>query len=282
MFRNKDKEVRLVWLIILLIAPFLLVAFLLRYIPIRILIMIYTRQGLLPTYADNLAESLILQDTVWSSLIGIIQGLLWYPIIYGLIKWVERSEFSLQSFGFHQSKKRIWLIPVGMLTGLTIYLCYMLIEGLVNQQPINITFSQIGLISAFLLTLNFLTNGFGEESAFRAYLQDRIIQRHGLWVGITLSSIVFIFLHLIIYRIGALELLAGIFLAMIFGLLYIWSGSVFLVGSMHFMFNLIQTLSRQWPSDKSLLIVNLLVFSFLLIAFLLVRRNRKPKNTVAP
>ena len=278
MFRNKQNEIRLIWLITLLVAPFLLIAFLLRYIPIRILISFYTQQGLSRSYANDLAQSLIMQDTVWSSLIGIIQGLIWYPIIYSLMRWVEGREISLQAFGFHQSKKRIWLVPVGMLAGFTIYLCYILIERFLNQQPINLTFSQIGLLSAFLLTLNFLTNGIGEESAFRAYFQERVIQRHGLWVGIALSSTVFILLHLIIYRIEIIELMAGIILAAIFGILYVWSESVFLVGTMHFIFNLIQTLSQQWPSDQSLLIVNLFVFTIILIAFLFVRRKEKLKT----
>jgi membrane protease YdiL (CAAX protease family) len=281
MFRNKANEVRLIWLVILLVAPFLLIAFLLRFIPIRILIFIYTRQGLSPSYANDLAQSLLMQDTVWSSLIGIIQGLMWYPIIYSLIKWVERRECSLSVFGFHQSSKKIWLVPIGLIAGIMLYLCYMFTEGLLTNKTIDLTFSQIGLLSAFLLTLNFFTNGFGEESAFRAYLQERIIQRHGLWVGIVIASSVFILLHLIIYRIEIIELMAGIILAAIFGILYVWSESVFLVGTMHAIFNLIQTLSLQWPSDQSLLIVNLLVLTIILIAFLIVRRKEKLGNKTA-
>lgn len=283
MLRNKDNEIRLIWLVFLLVAPFLLIAFLFRFIPIRILMLVYTQQGLSSAYANDLAQSLIMQDRVWSSLIGIVQGLLWYPIIFGLIRWVERREFSIQAFGFQQSKKKIWLLPAGMMLGFVLYLGYIFVEGLLSQHAIEISFTSIGLLSAILLALNFLTNGFGEESAFRAYLQQRVIERHGLWIGIAFSSTVFILLHLIIYRIEILELLAGVILAAIFGILYVWSKSVLLVGTMHFIFNIIQTLSLQWPSDQSLLIVNLFVFSIILSAFLLTQRKEKSKhkNTVS-
>ena len=283
MLRNKDNEIRLIWLVFLLVAPFLLIAFLFRFIPIRILMLVYTQQGLSSAYANDLAQSLIMQDRVWSSLIGIVQGLLWYPIIFGLIRWVERREFSIQAFGFQQSKKKIWLLPAGMMLGFVLYLGYIFLEGLLSQHAIEISFTSIGLLSTILLALNFLTNGFGEESAFRAYLQQRVIERYGLWIGIAFSSTVFILLHLIIYRIEILELLAGVILAAIFGILYVWSKSVLLVGTMHFIFNIIQTLSLQWPSDQSLLIVNLFVFSIILSAFLLTQRKEKSKhkNTVS-
>jgi membrane protease YdiL (CAAX protease family) len=97
-----------------------------------------------------------------------------------------------------------------------------------------------------------------------------LVERHGLWIGIILASASFVLLHLLIAQFTVIALLASILLACLYGILYIWTDSIFLVGAMHTTFNLASRLLGQWPSDISLLIVNGLILIMVFILYLRV------------
>ena len=148
------------------------------------------------------------------------------------------------------------MILLGMLIAVIFYLGYIWFGHLVYKSPTSWSLTGFSTLPVILLTLNFLTNGFGEEIAFRAYFQDRLIQRHGTWVGVTLASSSFVLVHLLIFPFSITEILAGILLAGIFGILYVRTGSIYLIGTMHAMFNLLPRLFDQWSSDLGLLVIH--------------------------
>ena len=149
------------------------------------------------------------------------------------------------------------------------YFGYFAVNSILDQSPIAWSPMKLGILPLILVSLDMLTNGFGEETAFRAYWQRLLVDRHGLGFGIILASTSFVLLHLLIARLTVTALLAGILLACVFGILYVWTDSIFLVGAMHTTLNLAPRLLGPWPSDSSLLIVNGLV---LIIVVLLYRR----------
>lgn len=273
LIKNKSGEVRLIWRLALLVLPFLIIAYLLRLIPIRIQIGILINQGIPAALAESQARTLFMEDPVASSIIGIFQGLTWYLLVFIIINWVEKGSLTLSSFGLAAKANSLRLISFGVLLGLVMYLGYLGVGTLFEENSLVWSLEKLGILPFLLIFFNLLINGFGEETAFRAYFQTRLVNRHGLWLGIALASITFILLHLIIYPFTGIVIVAGIFLAGFFGILYIWTGSVIMVGIMHTIFNLAPRVLGNWPSDLSLLIVN--AFAFLLAAVLFSRRNRQ-------
>ena len=275
MFKNKENEIRLFWRLLVLVGLFLAFAYLLRYIPIRIKTASLMDKGFSNSAALSQAQSIFMEDEIWASVIGIIQGLGWYPLLYLLIKWVEKRKFSLNSIGFSITPSSLLLILLGIMLGLVLYFGYFWFGSLVAQPSFSWAPEKMGWLALVLLVLNFITNGFGEESAFRAYFQDRLVEKHGIWLGVALASSAFVLLHLLIAPFSPLVLVASILLAAMYGILFLWAGSIFLVGTMHTVFNLMPRLLDQWPSDLGLLLGNGLG---LIVVLLLVGVRKKSKE----
>jgi membrane protease YdiL (CAAX protease family) len=267
--KNKEGKVRLIWRLFLLVAPFLLAAYLLRYVPIRIQTRILTEQGLPESVALSQVRNLFLEDPIGASIVGIIQGLLWYVLVCLLVRSMEKQSCTLRSFGLSLNSKSLVLMILGFVSGLILYFGYFAVGSIFDQAPIAWSPVKIGILPIILVSLDMLANGFGEETAFRAYWQRLLVDRHGLWFGIILASTSFVLLHLLIARFTVGALLAGILLACLFGILYVWTDSIFLVGAMHATLNLAPRLLGPWPSDSSLLIVHSLI---LVIVVILYRR----------
>jgi membrane protease YdiL (CAAX protease family) len=274
--KNKEGEVRLVWRLFMLVAPFLVAAYLLRYIPIRIHTQILMEQGLSESTAVSKARYFFLEDLIGVSILGVVQGLVWYVLVCLHVRSIEKQPCALRHFGLSLNSKSLLLITLGIALGLMMYFGYSVIDRIFDQSPIAWSPTKLGTLPIILVSLDMLVNGFGEETAFRAYWQRLLINRHGMWLGILLASASFVLLHLLIAPFTVIALLASILLACLYGILFVWSGSVFLVGTMHVVFNLTPRLLDQWPSDNSLLIVNslaLLIAVILYLRFVKVARN---------
>lgn len=268
--KNKEGRVRLIWRLFMLVVPFLLAAYLLRYIPIRIQTRILMEQGLSESAAVSQARYLFLEDPIRASIAGVVQGLLWYVLVCLLIRSIEKQSCVLTSFGLLLKGKSLVLIILGFILGLIMYFGCFAVGSIFDQLPFAWSPPKLGILPIILVSLDMLANGFGEETAFRAYWQRLLVDRHGLWFGILLASASFVSLHLLITRFTGIALLASILLACLYGILYVWTRSVFLVGTMHTIFNLAPRLLGQWPSDTSLLIVNSLALAIAVILYLRV------------
>jgi len=273
--KNSEGEVRLIWLLLLLVIPFLIAAYLLRYIPIRIQTTILINQGLSESTALSQARTTFLEKPIGSSLVGLIQGLLWYPIVCFLIRRVNKKNCDLKSLGLALGMKKFLLIPLGLILGLVMYFGYFLVGSFFNQGEFVWSPVKLGTTATILVSLNFIINGLGEETAFRAYWQDRLIHRHGLWIGIILASASFVLLHLLLYHFSVEFLVSSILLACLYGILYVWTGSIFLVGTMHAVFNLTPQLLQQWPSDAGIIIVNSIALALATIIYLWFRERHR-------
>ena len=277
-FKNKHDEVRIIWRVVLLVGPFLLIAFLLRYIPIRIRTQILINQGMTQTAALSRSSNYFMEDPNGSSILGILQGLSWYLLVFLLIRFIEKRKTSLKDFGLDPKKNRIQLLPLGLVFGALMYFGYIAFDSLLGESNFNFDLADLGLVSILLMTLNYVANGFGEETDFRSYLQTHLINRHGLWIGIWVTSIIFVLLHLLISPFTMQALFGSIFLAGILGILFALTRSVYLVGTMHAAFNLMPSLLGQWPSDLSLVIVNGFLFLMTIVIYLLFEKGKKDKT----
>jgi membrane protease YdiL (CAAX protease family) len=281
LLKNKEDQVRLIWHLLLLVVPFLLFAYLLRYVPIRIQTRILIEQGLPESAALSQARNLFLENPIGASSVGIVQGMLWYGLICLLVRSLEKDPCRMRSFGLSLNGKSPVLMMLGFITGLMMYFGYFAVGSIFDPTPMDCSPVELGIFPLVLISFDMLINGFGEETAFRAYWQRLLVDRHGLWLGIFLASTSFVLLHLLIARLTVVALLAGILLACLFGIVYVWTDSIFLVGTMHATLNLVPRLLGTWPSDISLLIVHSLALAvtvILYLRFVKVARARMANN----
>lgn len=269
--KNKEGQVRLVWRFFMLVAPFFVAAYLLRFVPIRIGAGILMNQGLSESAALSQARYMFLEDPIGASIVGILQGLLWYVLVCMLVRSTEKRPCVLKSFGLSCNDKSLMLVALGFLLGLIMYFGYFAAGSVFGQATFTWSPAELATLPFILVSLDTLANGFGEETAFRAYLQRLLVDRHGLWFGIILASASFISLHLLIAHLTVIALLAGVLLACLFGILYVWTDSIFLVGALHTTLNLAPRLLG-WPSDISLLVVNGLILAIVVILYFRVAK----------
>jgi hypothetical protein len=97
--KNSEGLVRIIWQLLILVVPFPLGAYLLRYVPIRIQMGSLIDQGISESAALSRARYLFLEDPIGSSAVGIIQGPLWYALICFLIKSIDKQSCNLKSLG---------------------------------------------------------------------------------------------------------------------------------------------------------------------------------------
>jgi membrane protease YdiL (CAAX protease family) len=273
--KNNEGKVRLIWHLFLLVGPFLVAAYLLRYVPIRIQTRILIEQGIPESVALSQARNLFLEDPIGASIVGILQGLLWYLLVCLLVRSIEKQPCTLRSFGLSFNYKKPALMIFGFILALIMYFCYFAIDSILNQSQFTWSPTELGILPIILVSLDMLANGFGEETAFRAYWQRLVVDRHGLWLGIILASTSFVLLHLLVARLSIVSLLAGILLACLFGILYVWTDSIILVGTLHASLNLAPRLLGSWPSDISLLIINSLSLEITIILYLRIVKNAR-------
>ncbi|MGC9356801.1 MAG: CPBP family intramembrane glutamic endopeptidase [Anaerolineae bacterium] len=224
---------------------------------------------------------MFLESPIGASILGIVQGLSWYALVWLLIRFIEKQPCALRNLGLTLNRRSFTLTISGFLLGLLMYYGYFIAGSILGQPQFAWSPARLGIIPIILVSLDMLANGFGEETAFRAFWQRLVVDRHGLWFGIFLASTSFVVLHLLMAHFTAIALLASILLACLYGILYVWTDSVFLVGAMHAIFNLAPRLLDQWPSDIGLLVVNGLALVIAVIAFV-SKEDRRPITSWVP
>jgi membrane protease YdiL (CAAX protease family) len=93
--------------------------------------------------------------------------------------------------------------------------------------------------SVLLGALTFLMVGFGEETVYRTYIQNQVVDMTGNRYGLVISAFIFAGVHLFTY--GKLLDLFDVFLAgIILGYAYMLTKSIYLPAMFHFMWDFLQ------------------------------------------
>jgi hypothetical protein len=79
--RNDAGEIKLAWRLLLVILLYVAVSVLLRLIPVRLLTASLIRDGMTQGSALERANTTILEDPVWSIVIGTVSGLMGLLIV---------------------------------------------------------------------------------------------------------------------------------------------------------------------------------------------------------
>ena len=277
LIRNKYNEVRLVWRFFILMISILTIAFLLRFIPIMIQSQILVGNGVTEDEALQSARHLFLETSLWNAILGSIQGIMWFIIIYFLIRVVEKNTFSLKELGLNWKHKTLNKIFYGIIIAFLIYFAQLFLGKFLGSITFSLKerFNDLIISSVFLPVILNIFISFGEEAAFRAYLQTRMIKLYGTLLGIILTSIIFTLTHLLMMELSLVNILAGILLYISIGILYHCTKSLYLVAIIHAVLNILLQIFDFTPGDMETLIVHSI---FLLFVTGIYFQQLKTKN----
>jgi hypothetical protein len=99
MIRTPTGEYGMVWRLILIILLFVVMQVLVRLIPIGLLTMFMVKSGTAQSSAVESARTIIFENPIWSTIIGVLVGLMGFLIVWFLVRVVEKSEFTRKALG---------------------------------------------------------------------------------------------------------------------------------------------------------------------------------------
>lgn len=274
LIKNKTGEVRLIFRFLILIGLVSIIAFLLRFIPIIIKAQLLVNDGMLKDDAIQEAKSIIFDIPIWNAILSTIQGLFWLIIVIFLIRKIERRSFSWKAIGMDWRKSTPLILILGLLIGCILHISYLFIGNALDTSSLhqNIIIKQ-NILTILLNVVLYIFLGFGEEIGFRAYFQTRVIKLYGTLLGILFTAVLFTLSHMIFRPLTILELFSGVCLYMAIGILYFMSQSVYFVGIIHALLNLLPQVFKVTGEDLEVHVVNVVFFILVISVFLGFRKR---------
>ncbi len=272
--RNDASEVRLAWRLILVILLYVGVAVLLLVIPSSLLTAVLVRDGMTQAPALERANTIILEDPVWSTVIGTISGLMGLLIVWFLVHVVERSTFTWKAVGLDWRRNSPLLMILGALLALLLFIAYICVEYLFRSPGSSLSAPLMGVSIAifFQKCILYIAMGFGEEVVFRGYVQTRLVARLGVIWGILVTAVVFTLLHQIFHSLSPVTILSGVMLWITIGALYHMSKSLYLVCLFHGVMNTLSNTLNFEVTDIGGMAVHALALLILIVVVYLGTR----------
>lgn len=265
--RYRTGEVRLIWSVLVAVVFWVAIAFLVRFIPIFLSTTIQAGRGMDRQDALEAAKNIVFEHPIWSTAIGVINGLMSLPIVWFLMRMIEKRSFTWKDVGLDWRRNSLLCLVFGALLALLLYSASIFINRVLGSSipTIDTVLADLTISAVVRNLVLYIPMGFGEEVVFRGYIQIRLVERHGAVWGILIGSIVFTLLHLFVSPLSPVTVLSGIILWAAVGALYHWSRSLYLVGMFHGIANiLLNTLSFK-GSDAAGLIVHVLALLLILV-----------------
>lgn len=253
LLRNKTGNVRTYWILFIVAFSVLAIIVLNRIILIMI--------GLL-------------NDTISSQIVsGIMDLVAVIGLIYVLTTKLDRRDFSWAEIGLSWKPNIFIFFGGGVILGvfLELFSWGLGIAQGTAETPMTPSIVPIAVLAG---TIAAMLNGFWQEIAFRGYLQTRFVESYGAVIGIPVVAVSFVLLHLLFRPLSPLEVLTGIILFLLVGLLYHMTGSLYLVGALHGTLNYIPILLEEWSQPLDRAIVYGLALGLVLLLAHVLRRNK--------
>jgi membrane protease YdiL (CAAX protease family) len=274
MIRTPTGEYGMVWRLILIILLFVVMQVLVRLIPIGLLTMFMVKSGTAQSSAVESARTIIFENPIWSTIIGVLVGLMGFLIVWFLVRVVEKSEFTRKALGLDWRRSSPSMILWGMLLAFILFIAYMILAGFIGSSDSSVDTLLMGVSIADFLQkfILFMAMGFGEEVVFRVYVQTRLVSRIGVVWGVLSTALIFTLLHQLSYKLSLTTILSGILLWTTMGALYHLSKSLYLVGMFHGVMNTILNTVNFEVGDIAMLIAHALAL-LALIMFVLYNKR---------
>ena len=222
----------------------------------------------------------ITNDTTESQIVlGIMDLVAVIGLIYVLTIKLDKRDFRWAEIGLSFKPNILVFFGLGIILGgvLEIFsLGLSIAQGTVETpMALNIT-----SIAVFMGITAVMLDSFWQEIAFRGYLQTRFVENYGAIIGIPVVAVSFILIHLLFNPLSPIELLTGIILFLLVGLLFHMTRSIYLVGALHGTLNYIPRLLETWSQPLDRAIVYGLALGLVLLFSYVLRRNKIKKNNV--
>jgi membrane protease YdiL (CAAX protease family) len=280
--RDDTGEVRLAWRLMLAILLYVAVAVLLRFIPISLFTASLVRHGMTQETALERASAIILEDPVWSTVIGTLNGLMGLLIVWFLVHVVERSTSTWRAVGLDWRGDSPLLILLGALLALLLFIAYRFVGYLLGTSgsSSNTLLTGVSIAILFQKFILYIAMGFGERVVFSGYVQTRLVARFGVIWGVLATAVVFTLLHQISYRLSPVTVISGTMLWITIGALYHLSKSLYLVGMFHGVMNtLLNTLNSEVADISGMVVHALALFILIVVASLRIRLHHLRSNS---
>ena len=280
--RYRSGEVRLIWRLLIIIMLFVAVAVLLRFIPISLYTTFLTSSGMAQETALASAKAIVFEHPIWSMVIGILNGLMSLPLVWFLIKVVEKRSFAWKAVGLDWRRNSLSALAFGALLALLMYAASQIVGHVFGSSipSVNIILAGLSVPIVIQNFAHYLAMGFGEEVVFRGYIQSRLVDRYGAPWGILTTSVTFTLLHLGFMSLSLVTIFSAIMLWVTIGALYHWSKSLYLVGMFHGMANtLMNTLHLEDTEFGGLIVHALALLLVVVVALLRSRSSSDHSNT---
>jgi membrane protease YdiL (CAAX protease family) len=218
----------------------------------------------------------LLNDTTDSQLVaGIMDLMAVTGLIYVLTTKLDRRDFSWAEIGLSWKPTIFVFFGGGVVLGGVLELLSWglgIARGTVETPMI----SSIATAAVLTGVTTTMLDSFWQEIAFRGYLQTRFVESYGAEIGIPVVAVSFSLIHLVVRPLSPLEVLTGVILFLLVGLLYYMTGSLYLVGALHGTLNYIPVLLETWsqPLDRAI-VYGLALGLALLFAKVLLRNKEK-------
>ena len=199
LIRTADGDVRIIW--ILIIIPIIILGVLLssRIIFVLIARQIFLADGLTQQIALENAQNLMM-SAEWQAFLGAIDLILVIFVVYLLITKIDKRDFRWSNLGLRFDSTSIPYLILGTLVSILFMLTVngvgllvgtLELQSLTSEEiftPANIKF----MILFYIWTI---FNGFWQEILFRGYLQNKVVEKHNVKIGITMVTIYFVLVH---------------------------------------------------------------------------------------
>lgn len=243
LFKTSDGGLRWGWKTAILILGTILFGVVLTSVMVTILTGGYASQGL-----DQ--EQAIARATLASGgfIAQVIMSVLQVSFMLWLVRWlvvhVEKQKFDWSKLGLSVAgrSKHIWL-------GIALAIALSLLTVGIGYFAGTLKYLGNGfeLFSAFqvVVTLGLgailaLASGFGEEIAFRGYLQSRIAERYNPTSAVLIVAVLFALSHPVSAVDPLFYLVMAILVGILFGAVFVRTGSLWMGIALHAVWNFLQ------------------------------------------
>lgn len=280
--RNKTGKVRLFWKLAFVIVLYMIAAVLVRFIPISLLTIILVNGGMSQANALEKANSLIVVNPYWSTLISIISGILSLLIVWYMTRVVEKIDLTGEALGLNWNKQSLWLSLLGAILAFLFFVASFLTDSIINPNRFSVLelMKDISIPIVIQNLFFYLGLGFGEEIVFRGYVQIRLIERWRTILGIVITAVLFVLLHQVSYNLSPIIILSGVMLWTSVGALYYLSKSLYFVIVFHGLLNTLHNTFNYKISDVSNMIINAGALVIITIFYLWLRKTKSHLNAV--
>lgn len=165
-------------------------------------------------------------------------------------------------------------VTLGAASVITVVIGLMLLEDVQADALLNKDIVLAGLLSGLIFNV---VVAFGEETFFRGYLISLFTEKMRSGISITLAAIFFSAIHFINPEYYWFEYFYAFLIALLFGLMYVNTGSLYMPIGFHFIFNFLQSSLVTMPArGGEVLFLFVLALNFILVAKYFPKEKMKP------